>query len=144
MAVRLSTQRVWHTFNYDVTVSNDVNLRHPDGHDQRTWNRSFGLGDTLFIKNIADGPTWLPSVVAALHGLLTYDVKLGDGRVVRCHIDHVQSRASHPPPTETEDDCLPGPSTIFPGPSSASSEPAAPQTELQRSTRVPRPPDRFM
>ena len=25
-AIRLSTQRVWHTFNYDVTVSNDVNL----------------------------------------------------------------------------------------------------------------------
>ena len=29
MAVRLSTQRVWHTFNYDVTVSNGVNLCHP-------------------------------------------------------------------------------------------------------------------
>ena len=26
MAVRLITQRVWHTFNYDVTVSNGVNL----------------------------------------------------------------------------------------------------------------------
>ena len=30
MAVRLSTQRVWHTFNYDVTVSNGVNLCHPE------------------------------------------------------------------------------------------------------------------
>ena len=29
MAVHLSTQRVWHTFNYDVTVSNGVNLCHP-------------------------------------------------------------------------------------------------------------------
>ena len=29
MVVRLSTQRVWHTFNYDVTVSNGVNLCHP-------------------------------------------------------------------------------------------------------------------
>ena len=29
MAVRLSTQRVWHTFSYDVTVSNGVNLCHP-------------------------------------------------------------------------------------------------------------------
>ena len=29
MAVRLSTQRVWHTFNFDVTVSNGVNLCHP-------------------------------------------------------------------------------------------------------------------
>ena len=29
MAVRLSTQRVWNTFNYDVTVSNGVNLSHP-------------------------------------------------------------------------------------------------------------------
>ena len=29
MAIRLSTQRVWHTFNYDVSNSNDVNLCHP-------------------------------------------------------------------------------------------------------------------
>ena len=29
MAVRQSTQRVWHTFNYDVAVSNSVNLCHP-------------------------------------------------------------------------------------------------------------------
>ena len=29
MAICLSTQRVWHTFNYDVTVSNGVNLCHP-------------------------------------------------------------------------------------------------------------------
>ena len=28
--IRLSTQRVWHTFNYDVTVSNGVNLCCPD------------------------------------------------------------------------------------------------------------------
>ena len=28
-AIRLSTQRVWHTFNYDVTVSNGVNLCRP-------------------------------------------------------------------------------------------------------------------
>ena len=29
-AIRLSTQRVWHTFNYDVTVSNGVNLCRPN------------------------------------------------------------------------------------------------------------------
>ena len=28
-AICLSTQRVWHTFNYDVTVSNGVNLCRP-------------------------------------------------------------------------------------------------------------------
>ena len=74
--------------------------------------------------------TWLPGVITALHGLLTYDMKLGDGTVVRRHSDHVQSRASHFPPTETDDDCLPGPTTVSPGPSGAGSGPAAPQTEL--------------
>ena len=54
-------------------------FRQKMAHDQRTRNRSFELGDTVFIKNFADGPTWLPGVVAVLHGLLTYDVKLGDG-----------------------------------------------------------------
>ena len=45
-------------------------------HDQRTRNRSFELGDTVFIKNYADEPTWLPGVVTSLHGLLTNDVEL--------------------------------------------------------------------
>ena len=30
MAIRLSTQRVWHTINSDVTVSNGVNLCRPE------------------------------------------------------------------------------------------------------------------
>ena len=36
MAIRLSTQSVWHTFNYDVTVSNGVNLCHPFAADKPT------------------------------------------------------------------------------------------------------------
>ena len=39
MAVHLSTQRVWHTFNYDVTVSNGVNLSHPV-HPQIKFSRA--------------------------------------------------------------------------------------------------------
>ena len=75
-------------------------FRQKVAHDKRARNRSFELGGTVFIKNFADGPTWLQGVVTALHGLFTYDVKLGDGRVVRRHIDHVQSGTSHPPLTE--------------------------------------------
>ena len=47
-------------------------FRQKMAHDQRARNRSFELGDTVFIKNFADGPTWLPGVVTALHGLLIY------------------------------------------------------------------------
>ena len=72
--------------------------------------------------------------------LYTYDVKLGDGRVVRHHTDHVQSRTSHLPLTEVEDDCPPEPTVVLPDTSGTT----APRTELQRLTRVSRPPDRLM
>ena len=102
-------------------------FRQKMAHDQRARNRSFELGDTVFIKNFADGPTWLPGVVTALHGLLICDVC----RVVWRHIDHVQSRVSRWLPTETEGNCLPELTTVLPGPSGASSEPAALQIELR-------------
>ena len=47
-------------------------FRQKMAHDQRARNRSFELGDTVFIKNFADGPTWLPGVVTVVHGLLIY------------------------------------------------------------------------
>ena len=40
MAVRLNTQRVWHTFNYDVTVSNGVNRGVRHGAPRRTRFRN--------------------------------------------------------------------------------------------------------
>ena len=60
------------------------------------------------------------------------------------YVDHVQSRTSHPPPTEVDDDYLPEPTVVLPDTSGTSSESTAPRTELRRSTRVSRRPDRLM
>ena len=33
---------------------------------------------------------WLPGIIVQARGLVSYTVNLEDGRVVRCHIDHLQ------------------------------------------------------
>ena len=49
MAVRLSTRRVWHTFNYDVTVSNGVNLCHPVLPVLRRLDVVYGIFDIYIL-----------------------------------------------------------------------------------------------
>ena len=54
-AIRLSTQRVWHTFNYDVTVSNGVNLccpiAEPSGGEIFFYRENFPIY-TVHIKKM--------------------------------------------------------------------------------------------
>ena len=52
-AIRLSTQRVWHTFNYDVTISNGVNLCH------LAW------GIPIVITYLYSSPYCIPSIPLA-------------------------------------------------------------------------------
>ena len=112
-------------------------------HDQHARSRSFDVDDPVFGKNFADGPTWLPGAIIAIHGPLTYDIQLEDGRVIRRHVDHIQSRTSSPR-NEIGDDCLPNPTTASIEQPRTSTEQNAPQPELRRSTRVTRLPDRYM
>jgi len=52
------------------------------------------VSNMLHQHHTTAGPKWLPGCIRAVLGPLSYDVELGDGKIVKKHIDHVRSRAS--------------------------------------------------
>ena len=66
-------------------------------HDKSSYDRQFTLVDSVFVWNFAAGPTWIAGSITAEHGPCAFVVELSDGRVVKCHIDHVRRRTvAHP------------------------------------------------
>lgn len=117
--------------------------RQKAGHDKHAREREFVLNDNVFVRNFGSGSVWLPGTIVGVQGLLSFQIKLEDGRIVRRHIDHVRARVCDSTVLDQElsDDPLPIPDN------SASPESAAipqPQSIIpRRSNRVRRPPDRF-
>ena len=110
-------------------------------HDQHARARQFAEGDTVYVRNFASGPKWLPGVVTATRGPLSYHVTLQDNRVIRRHVDHIRERTDSST-IEPPDVWLPEPTdptpTVTETPHGASS-PAI----VRRSSRVRTAPDRF-
>ena len=44
------------------------------------------------MKNYGRGERWLPGEIAETMGPLLFKVKMQDGRVIRCHLDHIRNR----------------------------------------------------
>ena len=61
------------------------------GHDKRTKQRTFNVGDAVYARNFARGSKWLPGQIVAKRGPLSFTIKLNDGRMWNRHIDHVVS-----------------------------------------------------
>ena len=61
------------------------------GHDKRTKQRTFNVGDAVYASNFARGSKWLPGQIVAKRGPLSFTIKLNDGRMWNRHIDHVVS-----------------------------------------------------
>ena len=115
-----------------------------DGHDQHAKSRQFAVDNSVYVHNLTQGPRWLPGVITAVRGPLSYTVTLTDGRVVRRHVDHVRKRTDLPA-RELDDDWVPDqPSstdTTVPAPTVTSPAPII--TGVRRSSRVCAAPDRF-
>ena len=94
----------------------------------------------MFVKNFSTGPTWLPGVITECRGPLSFQVRLEDDRIVRRPIDHVRCRFVDSPGTSVELD-LPG--ITIPGANPVDDDPPI-KPMPRRSTRMHRPPDRFM
>lgn len=59
-------------------------------HDSRAKVQM--LKDKVFVRNFGRGKLWLPGYLLCTSGPCSFMVKLLDGRVMRCHIDHLQPR----------------------------------------------------
>ena len=61
----------------------------PRGHARI---RDFIVGDLVYVKNYASGPTWLPGRINEKCRNVTFEVVLDNGHCVRKHIDQLLSR----------------------------------------------------
>ncbi|KAK8780363.1 hypothetical protein V5799_018295 [Amblyomma americanum] len=56
--------------------------------------RLFEVGDRVFVRNYPYGPKWLPGIVDAVTGPVSYLVVTKDGRRCRRHVDQLRSRSA--------------------------------------------------
>ncbi|XP_029904245.1 LOW QUALITY PROTEIN: uncharacterized protein K02A2.6-like [Myripristis murdjan] len=61
-------------------------------HDNRTKLRSFSPGNPVFTRNYGYGPKWIPGTVESCTGPLSCTVLIGNGQVVRRHVDQIRKR----------------------------------------------------
>ena len=60
-------------------------------HDTTAKVRPFVINDPVLVKNFSNsGAKWLQGHVIKAVGPLSYVIKLNDGRVFRCHVDHLR------------------------------------------------------
>ena len=64
--------------------------RQRQGHDAHARTRDFEIGDLVYARNYAQGPTWLPGKVTGKFGSVFYSITLEYGRTVRKHADHLR------------------------------------------------------
>ena len=62
-------------------------------YDTSTSTRILVTNDPVLIKNFNNtGQKWLQGHIIQPVGPLSYLVKLTDGRIFRCHVDHLQNK----------------------------------------------------
>lgn len=61
-------------------------------HDKHGSERSFRVGDSVITRNFSHGPKWIPGSITKVTGPVSYKVMLGDGTVVRRHVDQILAR----------------------------------------------------
>nr|XP_043895059.1 uncharacterized protein K02A2.6-like [Solea senegalensis] len=132
-------------------------------HDKHAKERNFVAGESIYTKNYGYGPKWVPGLIHDTTGPVSYTVLLGDGKLVRRHVDQLFSRQESelsvlsPEPVPGEECGPPTPlpkmlgQDTGPGPEGdrvlptteqeqVSSTPAGTPTPLFRSHRIRKPP----
>lgn len=58
-------------------------------HDQHSKLRQFSAGQLVMVRDFHLQDKWLPGVVKYHSGPVSYDVELGNGRMVKRQVDHL-------------------------------------------------------
>ena len=67
-------------------------LQQKNYHDQHTVDRSLEVQDRVFLRNYGRGLFWLPGVITAITGPLSYECQIVNGRTVCRHQDQIRKR----------------------------------------------------
>ena len=62
-------------------------------HDLRSRERSFEVGDDVFVRNYLHGDKWLPGIIQQKTGPVSYRVRFTSGKDRRCHQDQIRERS---------------------------------------------------
>ena len=61
-----------------------------NNYNGRIKLREFQLGSNVLVKNFCQGSKWIAGTVKEKVGPLSYMIELPNGRLWKCHIDHIQ------------------------------------------------------
>ena len=58
-------------------------------HDLHSCERGFVLGQQVWVRNMREGPLWVPGVIAGMQGPVSYQVRVASRTVWQRHVDHI-------------------------------------------------------
>ena len=131
----------------------DQQDRQKTQHDAHSRERGFVLGQQVWVRNMREGPRWVPGVIAGIQGPVSYQVRVASGAVWRRHVDHIRDGTQCPYPTSAGnresdsqelDDPLALPDGLSPS-TVTDSRPSQPPYSSGRRypLRIRRPADRY-
>ena len=104
-------------------------MRQKHCHDSGKPARNFTTGDLVYAQNFTNtGPKWLPGVVVAVTGPLSYQVELQSGSTVRRHVDNLRTRVQSPSDAPDVDAGSTTDHTVFPDTPPTGAPPITPPT----------------
>ena len=116
-------------------------LQQKTRHDATAKARDFMVGEAVFVKNFSRGAKWLSGTVTKVTGPVSYQVKLEDGRIRRCHQDQIRIRivaaeSLIAPEVEPSDELV---DVSFPAPALLEEAPPSAETNAGNVTRNAEP-----
>uniref|UniRef100_A0A1X7SDU4 Uncharacterized protein n=1 Tax=Amphimedon queenslandica TaxID=400682 RepID=A0A1X7SDU4_AMPQE len=113
----------------------------------RSQDREVQLKESVYVKELPSGSSWLPGIVIEQRGPRSYLIELNNGCVVRRHMDHIRSRVEDDENEnqghEENDDWTDDLSSSSEQETTEIPTTADPHSPPRRSTRARRPPDRL-
>lgn len=76
-------------------------LRVKERHDKHAKLRTFERGDLVYVRNFGPGERWISAIVQDSTGPVSYTAKLGNGQIMRRHVDQVREREKKHTPEES-------------------------------------------
>ncbi len=110
----LFLQRKIHT-RFDLLKPNtegkvsDKQMKQKQQHDKYAKPRTFSVGQQVMLKDFRTNSTWLPGSIVQQTGPASYKVEIGDGRILRRHLDHIRDRIHSFSTTESSQDDITNP-----------------------------------
>lgn len=59
-------------------------------HDTHCRERQFVLGQKVWVRNMREGPCWIPGVIVGIQGPVSYQIRVTSGAVWRRHVDLIR------------------------------------------------------